>query len=331
MSWHKGRVTFLPMSAGFSPLMDHHRHLIDDRVRTGRFLDAIGCCVKAGDVVIDLGTGTGILAFAARRAGARRVIAIDQGAVVGLAAQIGRDNGIEGIEWRRGVARELSMSTRCDVLVSECFGPMAVGGAMLDEVLRIRDRWLAPGGVLIPDFVELQVAPVESASIFEDVTPWRDPRHGLDWSAARSLALNNLYNVKIEPGEIVSEPAPLTGIDMHTASPDRVRGGRLVFESGRDGTLHGLAGWFRARLAPQIWLETGPEAPETVWRQVFMPFEALPLRRGQRIEVEVSFEPTVPGRPPVASWSVTSGAAGSEHSVRASFPHFLPAFEDVQT
>ena len=45
-------------------------------------------CAQPGDVVLDLGSGTGILGLLACRAGAKRVYSIDEGGMVGLARQI---------------------------------------------------------------------------------------------------------------------------------------------------------------------------------------------------------------------------------------------------
>ena len=53
------------------------RRMVSDRPRTDAFAAAIREVVKPGDVVLDVGTGTGILAMLAAKAGAREVHAID--------------------------------------------------------------------------------------------------------------------------------------------------------------------------------------------------------------------------------------------------------------
>jgi predicted RNA methylase len=56
-----------------------HLAMLDDRNRTAAYLEAIRDGVREGDVVVDIGTGTGVLAAAAAQAGARRVYAIEVG------------------------------------------------------------------------------------------------------------------------------------------------------------------------------------------------------------------------------------------------------------
>src|SRR4051812_16430671 len=102
-------TTFLPLAAGYAPLMGHHRHLLDDRVRTAALLKAVARVVRRGDVVADLGTGTGILAIAARKAGASAVYAVERERVIELAAAIARDNGVDGITWMAGHSREVEL------------------------------------------------------------------------------------------------------------------------------------------------------------------------------------------------------------------------------
>ena len=65
---------------GFGCLEPHIDMLADQR-RTSRYLAAIRRAVRSDDVVLDLGTGTGILAIAAAQAGARRVFAIERSGI----------------------------------------------------------------------------------------------------------------------------------------------------------------------------------------------------------------------------------------------------------
>jgi predicted RNA methylase len=51
--------------------------MLEDRVRTSRFIDANRRTVQPDDVVVDLGTGSGVLAVAAAQAGAKHVYAIE--------------------------------------------------------------------------------------------------------------------------------------------------------------------------------------------------------------------------------------------------------------
>ena len=70
-----------------------HRAMIQDLTRTDRYLQAILDPVRPGDVVIDIGCGTGLLAMFACMAGARHVYAFEQGTVIDLARRLVEENG----------------------------------------------------------------------------------------------------------------------------------------------------------------------------------------------------------------------------------------------
>ena len=71
-----------------------HRTMICDRVRTHAFRRAIDVVVRPGDVVLDVGAGSGILSAFAARAGAARVYAVERTAVAALAQELAITNGV---------------------------------------------------------------------------------------------------------------------------------------------------------------------------------------------------------------------------------------------
>jgi protein arginine N-methyltransferase 1 len=68
--------------------------MLCDRVRTEAFLRAIDSVVRPGDVVLDVGPGTGILSLFAARAGAERVYAVERTTVAVLAQELAAANGV---------------------------------------------------------------------------------------------------------------------------------------------------------------------------------------------------------------------------------------------
>src|SRR5438046_3369975 len=106
--------------------------MIADRRRTGAFARAIAEVVAPGDVVLDVGTGTGILAMLAAKAGARRVYGVEHADVAEVAVRLVEANGLaDVVRIVRSAARALVLDEKVDVVVSEWLGSLALVEGML--------------------------------------------------------------------------------------------------------------------------------------------------------------------------------------------------------
>ena len=124
-----------------------HRSMIQDRVRTDAFRAAIDTVVRPGDVVLDIGAGTGILSMFAARAGAARVYAVEQTSIAVLAQELVAANGLSDvIEVIQGDVVEIEPPEQVDVIVSEWLGGFGIDEGMLVPVIAARDRWLKRAG-----------------------------------------------------------------------------------------------------------------------------------------------------------------------------------------
>jgi len=268
-----------------------HRRMVSDRPRTEGFARAIAEVVSEGDVVLDLGTGTGLLAMLAARAGAHHVYAVDQAEVAETAVALVRENGLaDRVTVLQRPAARLKLTERVDVLVSEWLGNLALAEGMLDDVLAARDAHLTPGGCMLPAAVEVLLAPASDPARYTTSGPgfWRDPVHGLDLSSLEDAELRQgrAVRTRVSPEALLAPGQALVALDLATAGPEEPWAhGRLSFEAARSGVLDGFVGWFSARLSPSIVLETGPHRPPTHWAQSYFAFPPRPVTKGTVLEV----------------------------------------------
>jgi len=83
--------------------------------------------LRAGDVVVDLGTGSGILALAARLLGAKRVIAIDNDpTAIRVAKENARLNKIDTVTFRVGDVRHWRFPRKIDIVAANLFSELLV-------------------------------------------------------------------------------------------------------------------------------------------------------------------------------------------------------------
>lgn len=307
--------------------MGFHRHLLDDTRRTQTLLEAVAQVVEPGDVVADLGTGSGILAMAACRAGASIVYAIDHSSIIQTARAIALRNGFaERIQFIAGDSRRFSPGTAIDVVVSECFGFMGVGGTMVPAVYDLIRRCLRKGGKVIPQTISVCLAPVESAFHFDYVNCWNS-QYGFDFSDAQKMASNNLYVASFDPSDLLAEPAVLTSINFLDDRPKGHLSGRGKFQVKRAGLVHGYCGWFESALCKGVGLSTSPFEPACIWQQTFLPLPVpVAVESGQEIEVEVDFCQSAGDLPLVVKWrsSLTDTTCCVQKFVQSTEKSFSP-------
>ena len=275
------------------------RRMVSDRPRTNAFGAAIREVVQPGDVVLDVGTGTGILAMFAAKAGARRVYAIDATDIAEVATDLVKANGLsDQIQILHGRADELQLDQKVDLIISEWLGSAAFGEGMLHVVLDARDRNLTPAGRMLPSKVRVLIAPLDEPILYNTEGPgfWREPIHDLDFSSLQEVELSQgrTMQIRVEPAAVLAPGQAILELDLLTASVEDVWSEQqLDFVPVRDGVLNGFCVWFEAELSRNVILDTGPFSPETHWAQTYMPFSPRPVRAGERVEVSVdlSFDP----------------------------------------
>ena len=141
-------------------LPEFHRDLLADTIRTNAYRSAIRSVVTRDSVVLDLGTGTGILAFFACEAGARRVFAIEEGDA-GVTSMLARHLGLsDRVEIIHARSTQVELPERAHVLVTETLGPFGLDEHILSSVMDARARLLMPGATIIPRHLALCLAPV---------------------------------------------------------------------------------------------------------------------------------------------------------------------------
>lgn len=275
-------------NVGYSRLAAHQL-MLSDNIRVDLFRRAILNVVRKGDVVVDVGTGTGILAFFACQAGARRVYAIEREQIIGLAEQLAIQNGFGSqIEFIHDWSERIVLAESADVLISECLGHAGVGTTQIRSVLDARQRFLRPGGTIIPALLEVILVPVESIMQDYHLQFWDNHPAGLDFSPAAKLARNQMYTVVLKPEAQLSNPQSIYKLDMTSATKYDGFTASNSFCIERSGLMHGLGIWFRATLLSGIVLDTSPHCARTHWYQNFLPFDKCwPVLPGDIFEVKL--------------------------------------------
>lgn len=266
--------------------------MLMDKIRCDAYQDAIQRTVKPGDVVVDLGAGTGLLSFFAVQAGARHVYAIEASSIADFAAKLIEANGFrDRITLVREDSKKARLPERCNVLVTETLSSFCFDKEnTIEAIADARERFLKPGGHIIPQSADTFLVPFSSDSFglgrFVAINPAnRSSFYDLDYRPLAEKLFNEprLVLASGKPLLALSQPVLCYHVDFQkdTQNPGKTL---VPFRIGDDGRLDGFLGWFEALLCEGVTLSNSPYLPMTHWWQLYLPAAEQPhYHNGQTI------------------------------------------------
>jgi protein arginine N-methyltransferase 1 len=270
----------------------HYRQMADDPLRLGAYERAITAAVRPGDVVTEIGAGLGTYAIFACRAGASRVYAVEDTAIVEVAREVVRANGCgDRVTMLSGRSTTLEVPERARVVVFEDYRTTLIDPGTTRMLADVAARWLEPGGVLVPARARLRVAAVEDPDGWHQLDRFRETGDrvlGVDFSVTRKRCLATLLGRKLEQRHLLTPP---TGHEIDLLQLPTAVQLRAETTAERDGVVHGLLLWFEVALGDG-WLSTGPLAPASAWTQTLFPIDPpLPVERGAALSWSLDAAP----------------------------------------
>jgi protein arginine N-methyltransferase 1 len=301
--------------------IEFHRTLLADRVRNAAFHAALSRVIVKGETTVaDIGAGTGFLGFLAARLGARRVDLYEAADIAGVARKLLRHNHLANCRIAEVHTTDVAAPDRVDLVVCETLGNYPFEENIVETLNDARERFLAPGGVIIPRAVEQFVCPVTAERFYRELAAWDEVGYGLDFAPARTMSFNNIYVRTFAPADLVDGAAAARSWDR--LAFDRrnttTRAGRASWTLKEPATMYGLALWWSAELVDGVALSTGPLDPKTHWEQLYLPALApISVEPGQtltaRLRSTTSYE-----RGTNVTWTLSvSDAAGRRISRQA--------------
>ena len=305
-------------------MLSEHLGYVADRARLEAFRDAIARTLKPGDRVADIGCGTGVLGLLCLQAGAAHVFAIDSTPMIEVARQTMTRAGLaDRCTFVHAQSQRASLPESVDVLICDHVGYFGFDYGVVHMVQDARRRFLAPGGRMIPRRIRLEIAAVESTAARRKVDRWHAEGVPPEFHWLRHPAANSKYAVELKRDALLGPPAALGDLDLRADNPEFSRW-TATLRIERDGTLHGLAGWFDCELADHVRMTNSPLADRAIDRsQAFLPVEEpVPVRAGDLVNVTVMARPDEH----LIAWIVAIPARGvrASHSTWPAMPT-LPA------
>ncbi|KAJ3683886.1 hypothetical protein LUZ60_014113 [Juncus effusus] len=272
-----------------------HREMLGDKERMDAYRNALlnnPSLVKNASV-LDVGCGTGILSLFAAKAGASRVVSVEASAkMASVATQIAKDNDCRVMTVVQSMVEEIEKHLPIepqsfDVLVSEWMGYCLLYECMLSSVIYARDKFLKPGGAILPDTASIFGAGFGKGGTGMEF--WENVC-GFDMSCIGKELVQNAAQLpivdSIDPCHIITDTALLKAFDLVTMKQedmDFTSTMELKLKpsntNGNTVWCHGIVLWFDTGFTSRFCkenptnLSTSPYGPQTHWMQTILTFK----------------------------------------------------------
>ncbi|TET13307.1 MAG: methyltransferase domain-containing protein [Candidatus Thorarchaeota archaeon] len=257
--------------------MLHAVSLLSHRSRLSKFQRALQKVVQPESRVVDIGTGTGILALIAARAGAKSVTAVEvNGKSLNYARKAAQINGLsQRVSFVESHFEDYVPEEQADIVICEMLSSMLLIEQQVPACAHAARRILKPGGIILPVSASVYAVPVECQSLWE-----RFNLFDLEFpKVPQTLGKGDAKDL--------SDAALVTKFDFSIPDIPAEVNEMLEFVIVEEGRLHGLVGFFKAHLYEDITL-----GMDDGWRELFLPLdEPIEVSKGTRVSVQLRFKP----------------------------------------
>ncbi|RMC07554.1 hypothetical protein DUI87_17028 [Hirundo rustica rustica] len=277
-----------------------HEEMLKDEVRTLTYRNSMyhNKHVFKDKIVLDVGSGTGILSMFAAKAGAKKVYGIECSSISDYSEKIIKANHLDNIiTIFKGKVEEVELPVdQVDIIISEWMGYCLFYESMLNTVIFARDKWLKPGGLMFPDRAALYVVAIEDRQYKDFKIHWWENVYGFDMTCIRDVAMKEPLVDIVDPKQVVTNACLIKEVDIYTVKTEELEfTSAFCLQIQRNDYIHALVTYFNIEFTKchkKMGFSTAPDAPYTHWKQtVFYLEDYLTVRRGEEIYGTISMKP----------------------------------------
>ena len=253
------------------------------------YREAIHQVVRQGDIVFDLGAGTGILGLHACSAGAKSVHAVEPTDIIAVVPDIAQANGFaERIHPHKCASFHFEPDEKADVIIASMLPSGAFANNFVQVVGDASKRLLKPNGIIIPKTIHAAFCPVELPDWYEGhVACWDAPKQGFAFNSIHAVSANRPRNHRISSSSLIAIPARAEAV-VTLEPPERDLQVDLAFVIQRDSVAHAVASWIEVNMTDRVVVGNCPVGPTNTWDNLLLPLETpLKLVAGETARVSI--------------------------------------------
>jgi tetratricopeptide (TPR) repeat protein len=279
-----------------------HVPMMNEEGRNRAYEDGLRAVIAPDRLVLEIGTGSGLLSMMAARLGARTVYTCEAVDLIAQTArQIVRANGYDD---RVTVLPKPSdrvqvgadIPRQADVLVHEIFSSELLGEHVLPAIEDAKRRLLRPGGDVMPCAASVMIGLVGGDDLgcnlhVGDVS-------GFDLRGFNAIYPKNrlLHREDLQP-VLMSDDIEAFRFDFVGDSAFPAEHKIIEVVARRAGSCHGIIQWIRIELSPGVRYENHPATRRAVtgWQHMVFGFDApVELAVGSRLRIKAMHDRSRP-------------------------------------
>lgn len=273
-----------------------HLPMMNDTLRNGAYRQALEKVIQPGTRVFEIGTGAGLLAMMAARAGATHVVTCEANErIADVARQVIQQNGYS--DTITVIARKSTEVTLediggpCHLLLTETFDATLVGEGCLSSIKHARQNFLSSQGLICPTRGWIKAQPVQRSVESFDLSK---PIDGFDVSAFSQFGPKGIP-LKSDDPKVTPIGDAVKVIEFDFNSDFDLSPCELTVTFNFDETVvDGIAFWMGLELASGVIYECPPgEGLKSHWGHILVlkpPLNRLGVVRTVRAKVVIDVD-----------------------------------------
>ncbi len=287
-SYSEARINLNRMSALAVPAW--HLSMMNDHKRNEAYANAIQLAVEEGDLVLDIGTGSGLLSMMAAAKGAQVVTCETSEIIARTAKKIISTNGYQkevSVINKKSIELEVGVDLPkpADLVISEVLSAEFVGEDVRRTIWDAKTRLIKSNGTMIPQSGSIKVALLGSDAEIDKFVRVANV-HGFDLSEFNSITQNKFGLSLVSKPVLLSEPKNVFNIDFNSRNKPANEEQVIGIEATQSGMCIGLVQWIRVALYGDIFYENQPGDGFSHWpNPVYIFDKPIPVKQRDLLKI----------------------------------------------
>lgn len=270
-----------------------HVPMMNEQERNQAYCRALESVVTPEKVVLEIGTGSGLLSMMAARLGARTVVTCEAVELIAETARriVKRNNYQDQIAVLAKLSSAVQLGTdfpvKADILVHEIFASDLLGEHLLDAIEDAKQRLLQPDAEILPSAASIMIALVGGAELGKHLHVEESFGFDLRDFNAINAKRSPLFRHDLET-TLLSDDVEAFRFDFLRDATFAAESKSISIEARSTGLCYGVIQWIRIELNQDVRFENHPSQRRSIanWQNIVHRFDQpLPLEAGSVVTV----------------------------------------------